>query len=201
MLELTIRLIASLAVVVGLLLLTAKFFGRQFQSRHGATIQVLHRQALSRSSAVSVVAVGPRVLVLGSTDQQINVLAELDPDELDLELRDAAVTPLRPLADSSTTAPAPSEEAGDFAASLAAAATPSSVEPAASASAETEIGSSPAADLLTSRAIRQVGGQRRAPRFPRRGPIGEAKQGPLAGSILSPQTWRQAFAAASRRAS
>ena len=82
MLDLALRLVASLAVVVGLLLLLARVAGRRFAGRAGAPVQVLHRQPLSRSSALAVVSVGSRVLVLGTTDQQVRLLAELDPDEL-----------------------------------------------------------------------------------------------------------------------
>ena len=55
MLELTVRLIASLAVVVGLLLLIAKVGGRRMRGRSGSLVQVVHRQPLSRASAVAVV--------------------------------------------------------------------------------------------------------------------------------------------------
>src|SRR5689334_20189080 len=85
MLELTIRLIVSLTIVVGLLLLLARFGARKFRGNAGALVHVVHRQALSRTSSVSVVTVGGRVLVLGTTEQQINVLTELDPDELELD--------------------------------------------------------------------------------------------------------------------
>ena len=47
MLELTVRLIASLAVVVGLLLLIAKVGGRRMRGRSGSLVQVVHRQPLS----------------------------------------------------------------------------------------------------------------------------------------------------------
>ena len=45
-------------------------------------MQVLHRQHLSRGTAVSVVTVGNRVLVLGTTEHQVRVLAELEPEEI-----------------------------------------------------------------------------------------------------------------------
>ena len=82
MLELAVRLVFSLAVVVGLLLLIARVGARRFQGAAGNLVQVVHRQPLSRTSAVAVVTVGSRVLVLGTTEQQVTVLAELDPEEL-----------------------------------------------------------------------------------------------------------------------
>lgn len=85
MLGLGVRLIFSLAVVLGLLLLIARFANRRFSTRNGAPIQVVHRQQLSRASSVTVVTVGTRVLVLGSTEQQVTLLTELEPDEIGLD--------------------------------------------------------------------------------------------------------------------
>lgn len=95
MLELTLRLIFSLAVVVGLLLLLARFGAKRFTGGAGSLVQVVHRQALSRTSAVTVVTVGSRVLVLGSTEQHVTVLTELDPEELvtDEEVAEALAGP------------------------------------------------------------------------------------------------------------
>lgn len=83
MLELTIRLVASLAIVIGLMLLIARFTAGRFGGKEGSMVQVLHRQALNKNSTVSVVTVGGRVLVLGTTEQQVNILTELDPAEID----------------------------------------------------------------------------------------------------------------------
>ena len=71
MLELAIRLVFSLAVVLGLLLLLTKVGARRFRGNRDAMVQVLHRQHLSRGSTVSVVTVGTRVLVLGTTEHQV----------------------------------------------------------------------------------------------------------------------------------
>ncbi|SEB88921.1 flagellar protein FliO/FliZ [Nocardioides exalbidus] len=106
MLELTVRLVVSLAIVVGLMLLLARLAGKRYGARAGAPVQVLHRQALSRSASVAVVTVGGRVLVLGTTDQQVSLLTELDPDELELEELDDLVT-----ADTAPDAAVPVEDA------------------------------------------------------------------------------------------
>lgn len=90
MVELTVRLVLSLAVVIGLLLLLARFSSRRLRGRQDALVRVLHRQPLSRTSSVSVIAVGSRVLVLGTTEHQVSVLTELDPDELGLPVELAA---------------------------------------------------------------------------------------------------------------
>lgn len=167
MAELTIRLVASLAVVVGLMLLLARFVGKRYGARAGAPVQVLHRQPLSRSSAVAVVTVGTRVLVIGTTDHQVSLLAELDPDELDVDtgFDDLADTLATSGSDVRTAAPTP---------------TPTPLRPA------------PAA--------RAAGGSHRATHraaTPRRA----GDPGGLSGSVLSPQTWRQALAAATGKAS
>ncbi|MSZ77272.1 MAG: hypothetical protein F2667_09225, partial [Actinobacteria bacterium] len=80
--ELAIRMVVSLAVVVGLLLLIARLANKRFQGRSDAVVQVLHRQSISRGSQVAVISVAGRVLVLGATEQQVRVLAELEPDEV-----------------------------------------------------------------------------------------------------------------------
>lgn len=88
--ELLVRMVVSLAVVVGLLILLSRVAARRFQGRSGSTIEVLHRQALGKAASVSIVSIAGRVLVLGTTEQQVNVLTELDPDALG-ELGTAAV--------------------------------------------------------------------------------------------------------------
>lgn len=84
--ELLLRMVFSLAVVVGLLILVSRVAARRFQGRAGSPVEVLHRQALSKSSGVAVVSVAGRVLVLGTTEHQVRVLTELDPADLDRDL-------------------------------------------------------------------------------------------------------------------
>jgi flagellar protein FliO/FliZ len=130
MLGLVVRLVCSLALVLGLLLLIARFAGKRFQGRNGAPVQVVHRQPISRGSSVTVVTVGTRILVLGSTEHQVTLLTELEPDEIDL---------------------------------------PETPE----TSYDDETGARPARPVAST-------------------------AGPLGGSLLSPQTWKQALAAAKR---
>jgi flagellar protein FliO/FliZ len=148
MIELALRVVFSLAVVVGLLLLIARFAGRRFQGRTGAAIQVLHRQQLSRGSSVAVVDIAGRVLVLGMTEHQVTMLSELDPIELEeaIELRTEALVGMI---------------------------TPPATAPATSAAAPPASPGGPGT------------------------PSDAPRNGPLAGSVLSPQTWRQAFSAVS----
>ncbi|HEY9563294.1 MAG TPA: flagellar biosynthetic protein FliO [Nocardioides sp.] len=192
MLELTVRLVFSLAVVIGLLLLIAKFSARRFKSNGGATIQVIHRQALTRSSAVSVVSVGGRVLVLGSTEQQINLLAELDPDELELDV----VEPVPGDGDSDDYRDDGSGDDLEPSVGLTILDSPRTVEVpdgwsrASARSALAQQGTSE--QRVVRRGAHKAPGARKAPRVP--------QDGALAGSILSVGTWRQAVAAV-RRAS
>lgn len=135
MVELAVRLVLSLSLVLGLLLLLARVGGRKFRGKSGAMVQILHRQHITRGSTISVVSVGSKVLVLGTTEHQVRVLTELDPDEIELpELEEA-------------------------------------VEDGAS---EKPLVSLPKQGISTS---------------------------PLAGSVLSVDTWKQALAAATKRAS
>jgi len=83
---LAVRLIGSLAVVVGLLFLLARMANKRFKSPTGATVQLVARQSLTRSAGVSVLTIGSRVLVVGTTEQSVSLLAELDPEELVEEL-------------------------------------------------------------------------------------------------------------------
>jgi flagellar protein FliO/FliZ len=158
-LELTVRLIVSLAVVVGLLLVLARVGARKFRGNSSALVHVVHRQPLSRTSAVAVVTVGSRVLVLGTTEHQVSVLAELDPDELDLGELELGELEL-----------GETELDGYDAVVEEGALAPVSKPP-----------------HLT--ALRTAGGSHRA--APK--PADAQPAGRLAGSVLSAQTWRQAF--------
>jgi flagellar protein FliO/FliZ len=143
MLELTLRLVVSLAIVVGLLLVLARFGARRFHGQTGALVRVVHRQPLSRTSAVAVVTVGSRVLVLGTTEHQVSILTELDPEEIG----DVALEPIDEEAEVATLD------------TLSRSHAPMLADPLA------------------------------------------GSRGPLAGSVLAPQTWRQAFQAATQVAS
>ena len=171
MIELVVRLAFSLAVVLGLLTLLARVSAKRFRGSSDAPIRVVHRQALSRGSAVAVVSVGSRVLVVGTTEQHVSLLTELDPTELDDHHDDEAAG-----ADSS-------DDDLDFDAELAAV-----------------LGGGQAPDVRP-RDPRPAGAHKRtssdaAARAVRTSTV---SQGVLAGSALSAHTWRQAFTVATRR--
>ncbi|GAA4810521.1 flagellar biosynthetic protein FliO [Nocardioides caeni] len=150
---LAFRLLGSLAVVVGLLLLIARFVNRRFTAPSGAPVQVMHRQQLGRGQGVAVISVGGRVLVVGTTEHQVTLLTELEPDPADDGIE------VDPIVAGALGLDAPANhEAVDpddgFEKELAAA----------------------SAGVASS---------------------GVDRPGALAGSLLSPQTWRQTFAAIS----
>ena len=232
MVELVIRLVFSLAVVLGMLLLLTRFSAKRFRGGNDALVRVVHRQPLSRTSAVAVVTVGPRVLVVGTTEHQVQLLTELDPDELDLPLPVASLGP----------APDPGFDAGfdagfevgcEVAADVEAATVESAAaaEPAEAESAhpapDFEVESAhpvpeftsldellgspveserPDADLVAAsyapRHAARASARSRSTATADPAPAGRRAtpaDGPLAGSILSAQTWKQAFAAATSR--
>ena len=135
MLELVLRVVFSLSVVLGLLWLIARVSSRRLRgSSHQGLVRTLVRQPLSRGTSLAVVSVGERVLVVGITEQQVNLLTELDPSEVETHPADAngAASP--------------------------------GTEPSATGDPRTQPSS-----------------------------------GALGGSVLSSQTWKQAFAAATKR--
>jgi flagellar protein FliO/FliZ len=85
-----IRLILSLGVVLGLIggiVWVARRKGSGFGFNFGPVAEVISvkgREQLTRNSAVALLQVGERALLVGVTDQEIKVLAEGDdllPDE------------------------------------------------------------------------------------------------------------------------
>ncbi|MPQ99488.1 flagellar protein flio [Modestobacter sp. I12A-02628] len=92
-----IRLVLSLAFVAGVLLMAARVAKKRGLGGGGSLIEVLASQRMGRSSNVSVLRIGERVLVVGATDQQITLLGEMDPDAVDEAL--ASSRPARSGAD------------------------------------------------------------------------------------------------------
>jgi flagellar protein FliO/FliZ len=86
------RLIVSLAVVFGLMLVAGRVLRRRAVPGgaavgRGTRIEVLARQGLTRSASVALVRVGGKSLVLGITDASVSVLGEADADLVELELQ------------------------------------------------------------------------------------------------------------------
>lgn len=85
------RLLVSLAVVLAVMALAGKAMRRRSfpngMPRRGrvAPIEVLARQGLGRSASVALVRAGGKVLVLGVTETNVNVLGEADESAVLLE--------------------------------------------------------------------------------------------------------------------
>jgi len=91
-----IRLVLCLAFVGGVLLFASRVAKKRGLGGTTGVIEVVARQRMGRASSVSVLRVAGRVLVVGSTEEQVTLLAEVEDEELQTAL--AAVAPVRPAA-------------------------------------------------------------------------------------------------------
>ena len=78
MLELTVRILFSLLVVLGLMWGLARLVRRPLGGSRSGPITVLGRQQLTKGASVAVVRVVDRALVVGVTDAQVTLLGEAD---------------------------------------------------------------------------------------------------------------------------
>ena len=85
MIELALRIAFSLLVILGLVWVAARAVRGPLRGRGHGSLSVLNRQQLSRGAAVAVIRVGDRALVVGVTEQQVNLLAETDLDVFEEE--------------------------------------------------------------------------------------------------------------------
>jgi flagellar protein FliO/FliZ len=88
----TVRLVLSLVLVAGLLWMAARIAGKRGLGAAAGAVEVLARQPLSRTSAVCVVRVADRILILGSSEQQVTLLGETDLESIELSTLLAADT-------------------------------------------------------------------------------------------------------------
>jgi len=96
-----IRLVLCLAMVGGLLLFASRVAKKRGLGGTTGVIEVVARQRMGRASSVSVLRVAGRVLVVGSTEEQVTLLAEVEDDELRTAM--AALAPVRSPAEGQTT--------------------------------------------------------------------------------------------------
>ena len=87
---LLLRLVVSLGIVLALMMGAAAVLKRRSMPGSGmrrrpVPIEVVGRQGLGRSASVAIVRAGGRALVLGITDNAVNVLAEADPASFEQE--------------------------------------------------------------------------------------------------------------------
>ena len=95
-----VRLILSLGFIAVVLLWAARLAKKRGLGQGNGVIEVVSRQRLGRSSTVNVVRVGDVVLVVGATEEQVTLLAEVDSEVIDNALAERRVPAPRAAADS-----------------------------------------------------------------------------------------------------
>ena len=97
------RVAFSLAVVIGLMWVLAKFMrGKSAAQRNTSSLSVVTRMSVGRRSSIAVLAIGDRHLVVGVTDEHINLLADLPAPP---EIIEAVADPRRTTIDLAATTP------------------------------------------------------------------------------------------------
>ena len=86
-----IRLVLSLAFIAVVLLWAARLAKKKGLGQGNGLIEVVSRQRLGRTSSVNVVRIADVVLVVGATEEQVTLLAEVDSEAVDAALRERRV--------------------------------------------------------------------------------------------------------------
>ena len=81
-----IRLVLSLGFIAVVLVVASRLAKKRGLGQGNGLIEVVARQRMGRASSVSVLRVAGRVLVVGSTDEQVTLLAEVEEDEVQTAL-------------------------------------------------------------------------------------------------------------------
>ena len=87
-----IRLILSLGFVALVLFYAARLAKKRGLGQGNGVIEVVARQRMGRSSTLNVVRVADVVLVVGATEEQVTLLAEVDGDAVEHSLAQRRVT-------------------------------------------------------------------------------------------------------------
>jgi flagellar protein FliO/FliZ len=86
-----IRLILSLAFIAVVLFYAARLAKKKGLGQGNGLIEVVARQRMGRTSTVNVVRIGDVVLVVGATEEQVTLLAEIDGETVDQALAERRV--------------------------------------------------------------------------------------------------------------
>ncbi len=81
-----IRLILSLGFIAVVLLWAARLAKKKGLGQGNGLIEVVARQRMGRSSTVNVVRIADVVLVVGATEEQVTLLAEVDAEAVEAAL-------------------------------------------------------------------------------------------------------------------
>ncbi len=91
-----IRLVLSLAFIGGVLWFAARVAKKRGIGQGNGLIEVVARQRMGRASSVSVVRIADRVLVVGSTEEQVTLLAEVDGDVVEEAIAERRLAAAQP---------------------------------------------------------------------------------------------------------
>jgi flagellar protein FliO/FliZ len=86
-----IRLILSLAFIGVVLFYAARLAKKRGLGQGNGVIEVVARQRMGRTSTVNVVRIGDVVLVVGATEEQVTLLAEIDAETVEDALSERRV--------------------------------------------------------------------------------------------------------------
>ena len=89
-----IRLVLSLAFIAVVLFYAARLAKKRGLGQGNGLIEVVARQRMGRTSSLNVVRIADIVLVVGATEEQVTLLAEVDGETIDLALSERR-TPVR----------------------------------------------------------------------------------------------------------
>ncbi|HYH24987.1 MAG TPA: flagellar biosynthetic protein FliO [Blastococcus sp.] len=81
-----IRLFLSLALIAGVLWFAARLAKKRGLGQGNGLIEVVARQRMGRASSVNVVRIADVVLVIGATEEQVTLLAEVDSEAVEAAL-------------------------------------------------------------------------------------------------------------------
>jgi flagellar protein FliO/FliZ len=91
-----IRLVLSLVFIGGVLWFAARVAKKRGLGQGNGLIEVVARQRMGRASSVSVVRIADRVLVVGSTEEQVTLLAEVDGDVVEEAIAERRLAAAQP---------------------------------------------------------------------------------------------------------
>ena len=102
-----IRLVLSLGFIAVVLLWAARLAKKKGLGQGNGLIEVVARQRMGRSSTVNVVRIADVVLVIGATEEQVTLLAEVDAEAVETALAERRIPAPRASVDGALPATAP----------------------------------------------------------------------------------------------
>ena len=101
-----VRLILSLAFIAVVLLFAARMAKKRGLGQGNGLIEVIARQRMGRASTVNVIRIADVVHVVGATEEQVTLLAEVDAEAVDAALAERRA-PVRLAEETTPGMPAP----------------------------------------------------------------------------------------------